>query len=114
MKNKKRNRVKERIENEYWLDLNGKPIKWKGTLEEADEWSSLHTLIALKVLSSYKNIRNGKLSATDILHKFGYIAIGSAIYGMMIKGEPTQGQINYLHELGFKSIKDESGVLYSW
>ena len=114
MKKWERDTVKERIDTEYWLDLNGKPIRWKETLKEANEWSSLHTAIAMKLLSRFENIKNGKISATDILHKRGYIAMGSAVYGMMIKGEPTQGQINYLYDLGFKYIKDENGVKHSW
>lgn len=107
--------VKERIRDEFFIDTKGKIHRWKGSQKEADDWASLHALIAnLQVLAHIPEVKAGRKSGTDILHKLGWIAMGSAVYGKLIKGEPTQAQINTLNELGFKKIRDENGVLHSW
>jgi len=100
--------VKERIANEFFIDPKGKIRKWKGSQKEADNWISLHEGIAMMITG----IDDGK--QTDVLHNLGWIAMGSACYGKRIKGEPTQAQINTLHELGWNRIQDDSGIVHAW
>ena len=106
--------VKERVASEFWIDTEGKIKKWEGTLKEADDWASLHTLIATKILSRNKEVQAGRIDGCDILHKKGWIAMGSACYGNRIDREPTQAQINTLDELGFRRIQEMDGTVHSW
>ena len=115
MKKLNQNIVKERIKYEFFIDTKGKCHRWEGSLKEAKDWASLHTLIAnWQILAHIPKVKSGMKSGTDILHKLGWIAMGSAVYGKLIKNEPTQAQINTLDSLGFNKIKDENGVLHSW
>ena len=98
---------KERIENEYWIDTYGKIRKWKGTLSDAANYYSLHYAIAKKL---YPKIEN----PDDYLHSMNWIAIGAAAYGVRIKGEPTQAQINTLCDLGYRGIRDSYGETYAF
>lgn len=95
--------TKERIDTQYFIDTEGRIHKWKGTIKEAADWNSLHSLIADK-----------KGTSPDVLHNLGWIMIGAAAYGTRIKGEPTQAQINTLFDMGRKRIRDSYGVLYQW
>ena len=100
--------VKDRALKEYFINPEGKIRKWKGTLKELDEWTSTHALIASKIVGT----SHGR--ETDTLHKLGWIAMGSAVYGNRIKNEPTQAQINTLYDLGFWRICDDSGKIYNF
>lgn len=106
-----RKEIKERQEREYFISPEGRVVKWWGTLEKLDDWSSTHALIAQSLL---KNKISSDVSACDVLNKLGWIAMGSACYGNKIKGEPTQAQINSLSELGFNRIVDDTGVEWKW
>ena len=107
--------IKERIKNEFFIDTNGKIIRWKGDIEEANDWASLHALISnYQVLAHIPDIKAGMRSGTDVLNNLGWIAMGSAAYGKLISRKPTQAQINTLDKLGFKKIRDSNGVMHEW
>ena len=105
MKNYELNLLKERRDTEYWIDVDGKIHKWKGTLKELDNYLSTHHAIA-------KLIYSNNDYPEDILYNLNWIAIGSAAYGKIIKSNPTQAQINAMFDLGIKSIRDSYGKLY--
>jgi len=100
--------VKERQDTEFYIDPQGKIRKWKGSLKELDNWVSTHSLLAQTITG----IKDG--TADEYLHKLGWIAMGSAVYGNRIKGEPTQAQINTLFDLGRNGIIDDNGIRHYW
>lgn len=104
----------ERIRTEFWISPTGKIRRWAGTVTEASEWASLHSAIAQKILGHIPEVASGMKDGCDILHKTGWIAMGSACYGNRIDREPTQAQINTLDELGFNRIQEMSGIVHEW
>lgn len=106
-----RQQVKDRQQNEFFISPEGRLVRWWGTLKELDEWASTHALIAKELL---KNKIASDRDACDILHKMGWIAMGSACYGNRIIGEPTQAQINVLNDLGWNRITDDTGKRWCW
>lgn len=106
-----RQSVKDRQQNEFFISPEGRLVRWWGTLEELDNWVSTHALIAKELL---KNKIARDKDACDILHKMGWIAMGSAAYGNRIVSEPTQAQINVLNDLGWNRITDDTGKRWTW
>lgn len=104
----------ERIQTEFWISPTGKIRRWAGTVQEAADWSSLHSAIATKILHHIPDVKNLRRCGCDILHKQGWIAMGSACYGNRIDRAPTQAQINTLDELGWRRIQEMDGTLHEW
>jgi hypothetical protein len=95
----------QRVDSEFYIDPDGRIIK--STLEEAKDWISLHLGIAERL---YPDVEH----ADDYLFEMGWISIGSAAYGIRIKSEPTQSQIDTLYELGYRRIRDSFGIMYEF
>ena len=95
--------TRDRQENEFFIDTNGKIHKWKGSLKKLYDTCSTHKLIAEKLtgMDGY--------DAVEYLHNLGWIIIGSVCYGIRAKNEPTQSQINALFDLGYHHICIDSG-----
>lgn len=98
--------VKERIQKEYWINIDGKIIRYKGSLRNADNYPSLHYEIAEQL---YPNIED----PDDYLYNLGWISMGSAC-GRKISKEPSQAQINTLFDLGFRRLREDNGTLYEF
>jgi hypothetical protein len=82
---------KERIDNQYFIDLRGKVHKYKGDM--CEEVCSMHYVIARDL---YPKIDN----AVDYLIDLGWVLVGSSCYHTpIIKKKPTQAQINTLDDL---------------
>lgn len=94
-----------RISNEYWIANDGRIIRFKGTKEEAAEFTSLHWAIARQELQRKFNLTEEKLEEIeypgDRLHKLGYIRVGCA-GGTHYPAEITQSQRNTLSKLNLR------------
>lgn len=83
---------KERIDQEYWIDRQGKIHKYTGDLNA--DIISMHSEIAHRF---YPESNRPK----DILMNLGWVMIGSVVYTIpIIHKKPTQSQLNTLNDLG--------------
>lgn len=83
---------KERLDEQYFIDREGKSHKFKGDLH--GEYVSIHYEIANAL---YPNVPD----SDDYLMKLGWVMMGSSAYTQpVIHIKPSQAQINVLGELG--------------
>jgi hypothetical protein len=88
------------IDNCFWIDPDGKIQKWDKTWRNLGDYSSVHYAIARRMLPKVKFPK----SPDDVLLTLGWIIIGSASGGNLIRKYPTQAQINTLYDLGKKRL----------
>lgn len=93
------------IDRSFVVSPAGKVIKYKPSKEELEseelDWVSMHSGIAFQLTGN-------KEQASDILFNKGYLFVGG-VRGVYIKYAPTQAQINYLFDRGFRHITDSTG-----
>jgi hypothetical protein len=88
---------KERIPYQYYIDCEGKIIKWKKSIKKCSAYTSVHYAIADDLFPNFV-FPNDPI---DYVMKLGWILCGSTIYNYPFSNKPpTQAQINKLDELG--------------
>lgn len=85
------NRHEDRKENQYWIDPTGAEHRFIG---DAENIVSIHYEIANSLFPNTNR-------PDDILITKGWVLVGSSVYDSpIIHKEPSQGQIDTLHDKG--------------
>ena len=87
---------KERISHQYYIDCDGKDVRWNKSIKACASYTSVHYAIADTLYPGFVFPNDPQ----DYVMQLGWILMGSTIYGYPFsKKPPTQAQINKLYDL---------------